>query len=71
MCLPQSKHSFPLLLLSFLPLLLLLPRFPPGRQAAMLLVLVELLTFTTDLPAFLGFSLSSGKSQKWFRLLTL
>jgi len=71
MCLPQSHPSFPLVLLSFLPLLLLLPRFPLGRQAAMPLVLVELLTFTTDHLAFISFSLSSRKSQKWFRFLTL
>src|SRR5438876_7699613 len=71
MCSPQSHPSFPFLLLSFLPLLLLLPRFALGCQTSMPLVLVKLLTCTTDLFVFVHFSFSPRKSREWFRFLAL
>jgi hypothetical protein len=70
--LSQGDSSFPLFLPSFLPfLLLLLPRFSPGCQPAMPLVLIEPLTLATDLPAFISFPLSSGESHERFCLPAL
>ena len=59
--LSQNHSSFPLVLPFFLPRLLLLLRFSLARQTAMPLVLVEPLTFTTDLLAFMCFSFSEAQ----------
>lgn len=71
LCLPQSHLAFPRLLHSLLSLRLLLPPIPLDLQAAMPLLLVQLLTFAADLPPFLDFPFLSRKSQKWSYLLTL
>jgi len=60
--LPQSNPAFPRLPLSLLPLLLLLPRFPLGRQATISLLQFRSLTLAAEVLAFTDFPFVSRKS---------